>query len=243
MLVDRLPVEMQDRIRAERVGGKTWREIARESSTWKEWEKVPEGVRRLFAVSSIQVRTPSTCFRRKDNSKRDNAVNGKDGSPSQGSGQALSGAVREGATTYRIPLSNLRRWYDLRVEQVLREQQERFAAAHAIADRCAASGFQNLTASVKHALGEFVFAVLEAGKDSDKITAALTDLGHLLAKFDRNDLKREEVRQEKQKIQLLARKLDLMRGNVKGLKEAVAKKEVTPEQLQQKLDEIYGLGA
>jgi hypothetical protein len=142
----------------------------------------------------------------------------------------------------RLPHSNLQRWYDLRIEQALREQEQRSIAAHAAADKVAARGFDNLTASVKHALGEAVFEVMNAGNDAAAIAGALTEVGHLLAKFDRNDLKREEIEQEKQKIELLAQKLSLMKGSVKGLKEAVEKKEVTPEQLQQKLDEIYGIG-
>jgi hypothetical protein len=166
LLIDRLPVEMQERIRLLRVAGKTFREIERESSTWKEWAQVPEEVRILFA------------------SCPDGA---KLGQPRETGNGKLETVV------YRLPHTNLCRWYDLRIEQVLREQQLRFAAAHALADRLAAGGFQNLTASVKHALGEFVFAVMEAGEDSDKITAALTNLGHLLAKFDRNEIASRRV--------------------------------------------------
>lgn len=191
--IDRLPLAIQDRIRAARVSGRTWVEIERQSPKWEEWEKADEEQRQIF--------------------------------PDR-----------------RLPHSNLHRWYDLRVEQVMREQEERSQAAHAAAEKVAGRGFTNLTASVKHALGETIFELMNANAaDSADIAEALTNLGHLLVKIDRNELKREEVAQEKQKIELLGRKLDLMKGSVKGLKEAIEKKEVTPEQLQEKLDQIYGI--
>jgi hypothetical protein len=191
--IDRLPLAIQDRIRAARIAGRTWMEIEQQSPKWAEWAEATEEQRAIFP-------------------------------------------------DLRLPHTNLHRWYDLRVEQVIQEQEQRAQAAHAAAEKLAARGFSNLTASVKHALGEAVFELMNANAAApDEIVEALTDVGHLLVKVDRNDLKREEIEQEKQKIELLSQKLQMMKGSVKGLKEAVEKKEVTPEQLQQKLDEIYGL--
>jgi hypothetical protein len=190
--IDRLPLAIQDRIRAARISGHTWMEIERQSPKWEEWAKADVEQRAIFP-------------------------------------------------DLRLPHTNLHRWYDLRVEQVIREQEERSIAAHAAAEKVAARGFTNLTASVKHALGETIFELMNNADNPAAIAEALIDMGHLLAKFDRNDLKREEVEQEKQKIELLAQKLQLMKGSVKGLKDAVEKRELTAEQLQEKLDQIYGI--
>lgn len=192
--IDRLPVSMQDRIRAARIAGRTWMEIEKQSPDWEEWNNVAEEIQALF--------------------------------PGR-----------------RLPHSNLHRWYDLRVSQVMKEQEERAIAAHAAADKVAARGFTDLTAAVKHAMGETVFELMNAEHDPTLIAEALAGMGHLLAKFDRNDLARQRVEQESRKIELLSQRLQLMQGKVKGLKEAVEKKELSPEQLQQKLDEIYGIGA
>ena len=191
--IDRLPLAMQDRIRAARIAGRTWMEIEEASCTWPEWN---EGVAiEVFALFPGR----------------------------------------------RLPHSNLHRWYDLRVAQVMKEQEQRSIAAHAAADKVAARGFTNLTAAVKHAMGETVFELMNAEHNPTVIAEALANIGLLLARFDRNELARTRVEQEQQKIELLGKKLELMKGSVKGLKDAIEKKEVTPEQLQQKLDQIYGL--
>jgi hypothetical protein len=46
--IDRLPVEMRDRIQAERGAGRTWPEIEEMSPTFEEWGKVPDAVKKLF---------------------------------------------------------------------------------------------------------------------------------------------------------------------------------------------------
>jgi DNA-binding LytR/AlgR family response regulator len=95
---------------------------------------------------------------------------------------------------------------------------------------------------VKTLLGEKLMVLTNSANDQEVIEAA-TDIGHLLVKFDKNDIAREQLENEKHKVELANQKLQLMKGSVKGLKEEVAQKELTPEQLQQKLDEIYGIGA
>ena len=192
--IDRLPLAIQDRIRAARIAGRTWMEIERQSPAWKEWAEADAEQRQIFP-------------------------------------------------DLRLPHTNLHRWYDLRVAQVMKEQEERSLAAHAAAEKVAGRGFTDLTASVKHALGETVFEVMNNADNPAAIAEALVEVGHLLVKIDRNDLKREEIEQEKQKIELLGQKLQMMKGGVKSLKEAAEKKELSPEELQRKLDEIYGIGA
>ena len=192
LLIDRLPRKMQDRIRAERVAGKTWLEIEQESPTWKYWKKVPAGVRKLF---SAHPRTEDPSLRSGHAEIARVGYPLKDCHPERSEGSVVGPHPMPGdAVIYRLPHTNLCRWYDHRVEQVLRDEQKRAAAAHAAADKVAARGFKNLTASVKHALGEAVFEVMNAREDPEKIVAALTGLGHLLAKLDRNEIASRRVR-------------------------------------------------
>ena len=102
--IDKLPAEMQDRIRKERCSGKTWLQIEAESPSWKEWEKCAAKAVELFP--------------------------GK-----------------------RLPHSNLQRWYDVRIEQVMQEVEAESARAKTIADSFAARSFTDMTESAKNALG------------------------------------------------------------------------------------------
>ena len=157
--IDKLPIVMQDKIRASRLIGRTWDEIERQSPSWSEWEKVDAEALALFPEK-------------------------------------------------RLPHTNLQRWYDLRIEQVLREQAQQSIAAHAAADKVAGRDFKNLTASVKHALGETVFSLMNAGGDPDAIAASLTEMGHLLAKFDKNEIAKEKVETEATRVRLLVEEAD-----------------------------------
>lgn len=46
--IDKLPVEMRDRIQAERAAGRTWEEIEEMSPEFAEWDKVPDAAKKLF---------------------------------------------------------------------------------------------------------------------------------------------------------------------------------------------------
>jgi hypothetical protein len=46
--IDRLPLAIQDRIRAARIAGRVWKEIEEESPYWKEWESVAPEIVELF---------------------------------------------------------------------------------------------------------------------------------------------------------------------------------------------------
>ena len=55
---------------------------------------------------------------------------------------------------------------------------------------------------MKHALREAVFDIANAGADPEKIVAALTSAGHVLARLDRNDIAREKLQAEIARAQL-----------------------------------------
>jgi hypothetical protein len=105
----------------------------------------------------------------------------------------------------RLPHSNLQRWYDLRVEQVMRERQAQSAAAHAAAEQCAARGFTDLTAAVKNALGEAVFELTLAGAGLDARIDALTNLSRVLARMEATEISRQRLELEMRKAEARAR--------------------------------------
>jgi hypothetical protein len=98
-------------------------------------------------------------------------------------------------TPSRAPASLLR-WYRLRLRRAATEAEGRALAAHAAAEQLTNRGSTNLTAAVKQALGEAVFAITNASADPEKIAAALTSAGHALARLDRNDIAREKIQAE-----------------------------------------------
>jgi hypothetical protein len=124
----------------------------------------------------------------------------------------------------RLPHTNVLRWHQLRVEQVLRVQQELAAAAHAAAEMVLARGFSNLTESLKNALGETVFKVMNAEGDPEIIAAVLTDAGHLMAKFDRNTIAREKVETENRRVQLLEQEAERKRQQFEQATHEAARK-------------------
>ena len=145
----------------------------------------------------------------------------------------------------RLPHSNLHRWYDLRVAQVQREVMQRAAQAREIAAVFSTAAVDGADDAVLNAARDLIFAILQEGDTKSQATAAkgLIALAEVMQSARANDIKERKVAVDERRTAVLEKKLENMKGSVKGLKEAVDKKEVSPEQLQQKLDEIYGLGA
>jgi hypothetical protein len=136
----------------------------------------------------------------------------------------------------RLPHSNLQRWYDLRVEQVRQEVLAKAERARAIALEFSRRGFKELPAAVRSALGDQIFALMEAADEGKEkqFRKELIQLGRLLNQERRLDIAQQHVDVEKDKLSLVTLK-------VKGLKNDVEKKRLTPAELQKRLDEIYGI--
>jgi len=140
----------------------------------------------------------------------------------------------------RLPHSSLHRWYDIRVEQELQAAMEERELAQRWVNAFAGKGVPQLSDAVRNALGESVFLLKQAAdsKNGAAFQAALLELGHLLVKFDKLGL-------EEKKLALERQKLDAVRAKLEGLKKAVGgakgAKQLRPEELRKKLDEIYGI--
>jgi len=145
----------------------------------------------------------------------------------------------------RLPHSSLQRWYDLRVEQLRRDQERQALAAHALADQLAGRGFTDLTAAVKNALGETVFKLMLADSDLRVQIAALTSLARLLLQLDRNQISRERLQIERRKVRLLARKLETEKARSaqksQGRKKQATGNSLTPEDIDRIRSRVFGL--
>jgi hypothetical protein len=138
----------------------------------------------------------------------------------------------------KLPHSNLSRWYDMRVEQVQRETMERSERARQLAAVFAGRKMNELDQAVMNALRDQIFMLMEAAdaKNQTKLIGALLEMGNVVAKFKKLDLGEKQLELETQKLQLV-------RSKVQGLKEEAKKKDLKPEDLQKRLDEIYGITA
>lgn len=143
----------------------------------------------------------------------------------------------------RIPRSSLQRWYDLRVEQIRREVMADSERAREFASTFARGGFEQLPDAVRNALGDQIFALMQSAEATDKqqFRKELLNLGMLLAEQRKLDIKERQQQTNEKALEL---KIQQMKEKVQVLKKEVAekKKELSPEELQKKLDEIYGLG-
>ena len=136
-----------------------------------------------------------------------------------------------------LAMSVVHRWYDLRVAQVQKEVMEQAERSRAIAAAFAGKGFEKLPEAVQSALSSAVFALAEEQDEKSrlKFIAGMNQLAWLLAR-------NRQLDQEEKRLALESKKLDAIVAKVQGLKQAVEKKKLSPEELARKLDEIYDIG-
>ncbi|ABF42406.1 hypothetical protein Acid345_3405 [Candidatus Koribacter versatilis Ellin345] len=138
----------------------------------------------------------------------------------------------------RLPHSNLQRWYDIRIDQVRQENLAETEKAREFASAFRDREFSGLDEAVMNAIRDQVFSLMKTAgpKDQANFLDALVEFGHLVAKFKRIELGKEKVGLERERLSLVATK-------IRGLKDEVQKKQLTSEDLQARLDEMYGITA
>jgi len=144
----------------------------------------------------------------------------------------------------RIPHSNLHRWYDMRVEQVQRQVLADTERAREFAAAFAGRAQEGLDKAVLNALRDQVFSLMQAVDSGSQIrfTKALMALGELIAMFEKIAVQKQKAETEGKRVDIALEQLQLMKRKVGSLKEDVEKKKLTPQELQKKLDELYGIG-
>lgn len=152
--------------------------------------------------------------------------------------------VRADFPGLKLPHSTLTRWFDLRVEQVKREVLADQVKAREIAGLFAGKEFKDLPDAVRNAIGDKVFALTQATDNKTQLKQLL-DLGWLLAQLRKLELQERKQKTDEKELEL---KIEAVRAKVAALKKDVEgsgskKKQLSPEELKQRVDEIYGLSA
>jgi hypothetical protein len=103
-----------------------------------------------------------------------------------------------------------------------------------------------ISEAVRNALGDKVFALMQSADDKtqSKTLKGLLELGWLLAQQRKLELQERKQQTDERALEL---KIQAVRDKVAALKKDVEgggkKKQLSPEQLKQRVDEIYGLSA
>jgi hypothetical protein len=136
----------------------------------------------------------------------------------------------------KLPKSNIHRWYDLRVAQVVKETLIEAEQARQVATAFASAAVSGSDEAVINAARDLIFGMLrEKDKGTHaKTTKALLSLADIMQRARANDIKQRKVELEGQRV-------ELVRAKLLGLKNDVKKKQLSPEELQKKLDDIYGI--
>lgn len=194
--MDKLPMELLDRVMQERAAGRTWTEIEEMSPRFEEWKKTEESIRAQFPG-------------------------------------------------LKLPHTTLTRWYDLRVEQVKKEVLANQVRAREIAALFAGKEMKDLPEAVRAALSDLIFGMMQSTEEKNrgKAISGLLAFGELLNENRKVGLKERQIQTMERTLQI---KIDAVLEKVKKLKNDVGggkKKQLSPEELKKRVDEIYGLSA
>lgn len=151
--------------------------------------------------------------------------------------------VRAKFKARRISKTSIYRWLDVEVKQLRRRVQERAAASAEMVGIWQRAGFKNVAQAARNQLADIAFR-LSGEEDEAKRQKLLLELGWLSAGIAKSEVAQKKLALEKQQVELAQQRIDLQRRlaeKVKGLREGVAKKKLTQQELDRGLEELYGL--
>jgi hypothetical protein len=148
----------------------------------------------------------------------------------------------------RIPVTNLMRWHDLRVEQAHSEILARSVAARELAEKFAERGFEKMPEAVMNALSDVIFMLMEkpdVANDRD-FRKDMAMLGLLLAENKKNELRERKVAVEEKRLGQIQSELDMkLKRFEKATNDAAAKlgkgKELTIDDINRIRERTFGL--
>lgn len=139
---------------------------------------------------------------------------------------AMPAAVRRRFPDYRLPHTNLHRWYDLRVSQAAEEALARSTQAREIARAFAAANIKGADEAVINAARDVIFEMLQAQDDRTRVkaSAGLIALAEVMNGAKANAIKERKVAVDERKIVQLEKDAELKRKRMEQETESVAKK-------------------
>jgi hypothetical protein len=161
--------------------------------------------------------------------------------------KALDPEVRKLFPKFRIAVTTLHRWFDIRVAQVRADVQVRSNQARLIAESFAKSNLVNGDEAVINAARDTLMGVLSEDSSEDgrlNATKGLIKLGELMQKAKTNSIRERGVAIDEQNLQL---KLDEIKRRAEKLIQAAEKGkpgsplQMSREQLMEHVKGIYGI--
>jgi hypothetical protein len=140
---------------------------------------------------------------------------------------ALDPKVLEKFPDRRVPLTNLHRWYDVRVDQVHRDVTARAEQARILAGTFAKASLKGADEAVLNALRDLIFGMLQAGSDDgSKETAAkyLLALGEVMQEARKNTIREKVAAIEDRRVKQLERLNDQRIARMERETQSAAKK-------------------
>jgi len=148
----------------------------------------------------------------------------------------------------RLPHSNLHRWYDLRVQQVVSETLARSAQAREIAEAFARSTVDGSDEAVLNAARDQIMSILsEDATTKGRMGAAkaLIVLAEILQQRRTNELRERQVAVNEKKVQALLKREALTRRKLEAETERLQKKaskgQVTEADLARLKQRVFGI--
>ncbi len=141
--------------------------------------------------------------------------------------EALPDDVRELFPDSRLPLSNLHRWYDLRVSQVMAEVQRRSVQARELAAAFAKSVVDKDDGAVLNAARDQLMSLLaedSTPKARIDATRGLIALAEMMQQQRANNIKERKVAVDERRLAQLEKDADVKRRKLEVETERVAKK-------------------
>jgi hypothetical protein len=162
--------------------------------------------------------------------------------------EALPTPVLELFPDLRLPHSNLHRWYDLRVSQVVAETMARSAQAREIAAAFAKSIVKGEDEAVVNAARDQLMAILaedSTGKGRLNATKGLIALADIMNERRLNDIKERKVAVDERRIKALEAREALTRKKLEAETDKAASKlkkgELTVEDINRLRERVFGL--
>lgn len=151
--------------------------------------------------------------------------------------------VRAKFKARRISSTSTYRWLDVEIKQRRRRVEERAAASAEMVETWVRAGFKNVAQAARNKLADIAFRLSGETEEAER-QKLLLELAWVASDIAKAEVAQQKVALEKQKVELAQQRIDIQRRlaeKVRGLKEDIAKKKLTPQELDRGLEELYGL--
>jgi hypothetical protein len=156
--------------------------------------------------------------------------------------------VRELFPGMRIPKSNLHRWYDIRVSQVMKQVLESSEHARVLAEAFAKANVEGDRDAVTNAARDQILAVLSEDASSggkERAVKALLTLAEVMQTARANDIRERKVAADERKLAMLENRekasIEKMEAETAKMTKKAKKGVITREDINRLRERVFGL--